>query len=200
MGTFLWIYVFLLFFSFSVICQVSDKKQTENNMLQKCSANSDSLYNRKKVIKSLAKILSKSIPERKRTYGTGYGITESENSPAGFFIYDLTDTSNRDITSTGCIEFRENHIYHFAPFDYAFSLSHIVILENGNLKVFKSINCKDRGDKLEDVIAYLNKKLANDKNKDEILERVENYKQYGKYFKMDNYSTLVCREISNNEN
>ena len=72
-------------------------------------------------------------------------------------------------------------------------------MENGKLKIFKSINCKDRGDKLEEVIAYLNQKLANDKNKDEILERVKNYKKYGKYFKMDNYSTLVCQAVGENK-
>lgn len=189
MNRFLWIGVFILGFSFAANGQVKNE----------CLANSDQLYHRKKVIKQLAKILNKSIPERKDVYKTGYDITEDDKSPAGFFIYDLTDTANKDITSTGCIEFTENHVYHFAPFDYAFSLSHLVILENGNLKVFRSINCKDRGDKIEEVIAYLNQKLANDKNKDEILERVKDYKKYGKYFKMDNYSTLVCQAVGENK-
>jgi len=181
MNRLLWISVFISALTFTSSGQVKNE----------CSANSDKLYDRKKVIKQLGKILSKSIPEN--VWGK-YGVTESGNSPAGFFIYDLTDTSNKAINSTDCIEFKDNHIYHFAPFDYAFSLSHIVILENGKLKIFKSMNCKDRGDRLEDVIAYLNQKLANDKNKDEILGRVKNYKKYGKYFKTDNYSTLVCQE------
>jgi hypothetical protein len=173
--------MFLLAFTFTSSGQVKNE----------CPANSEMLYDRTKVIKQLGKILNKSIPENR--WGR-YGVTESGNSPSGFFIHDLTDISNKDLNSTGCIEFKEGHIYHFAPFDYAFSLSHIVRLENGNLKVFKAINCKDRGDSLEDAIAYLNLKLANDKNKDQILERVRTYKKYGKYFKMDNYSTLVCQE------
>jgi hypothetical protein len=41
--------------------------------------------------------------------------------------------------------------------------------------------------------------MANNKNKDEIIERLKNYKKYGKYFKMDNYSTLVCQEVSEKE-
>lgn len=167
---------------------------TSNGQVKnKCDANSDKLYDRKKVIKQLAEILNKSIPEN--VWGK-YGVSKSGDSPSGFFIHDLTDTSNKSYSSTSCIEFKNYHVYHFAPFDYAFSLSHIVILEDGRLKVFKSINCKDRGDKLEDVIAYLSQKLANDKNKDEILERVKNYRKYGKYFKMDNYSTLICQEVS----
>jgi len=185
--------VIALVFSLTVFCQVYDKENAENSTRQKCFTNSDSLYNRAEVIKHLARILNKSIPERKKTYGTGYGITESGNSPAGFFIHDLTDIANKDITSTGCIEFKQNHIYHFAPFDYAFSLSHILILEKETLKVFKSINCKNRGDRIEDVLDYLNQKLNNDKNKVEILERVKNYRQYSKFFKMDGHSTLVCQ-------
>lgn len=181
MSKLLWIGVFILGFVFTSSGQVKNE----------CSVNSDKLYGRKKLIKKLGKILNKSIPEN--VWGK-YGIADNGNTPAGFFIYDLTDTSNKAINSTDCIEFKDNHIYHFAPFDYAFSLSHIVILENGKLKVFKSINCEDRGDKLDDVIAYLNQKLGNDKNKNEILERVKNYKKYGKYFKMDNYSTLVCQK------
>lgn len=156
-----------------------------------CSVNSDKLYNRKKIIKTLGEILNKSIPEN--VWGK-YGIAENGDSPAGFFIYDLTDPSNKVINSTECIEFKNNHMYHFAPFDYAFSLSHIVILENGKLKLFKSVNCKDRGDRLEDVIAYINQRLVNDKNKAEILERVKNYRKYGKYFNMDNFSSLICQE------
>lgn len=186
MKKFLWTIAIIVSFAFTSNGQVKNE----------CSANSDNLYDRKKTIKQFGKVLNKSIPEN--VWGK-YGATENGNSPTGFFIYDLTDISNKDITSTGCIEFKENHVYHFAPFDNAFSLSHIAILENGKLKIFKSINCKDRGDRLDGVIAYLNQKLANDKHKDEILERVKNYKKYGKYFKMDNYSALVCQEASENK-
>jgi hypothetical protein len=138
-----------------------------------CPANSDKLYDRKRIIKQLGKILNKSIPEN---CWRKYGFTESGNSPTGFFIYDLTDTSNKAINSTDCIEFKKNHVYHFAPFDYIFSLSHIAILENGKLKIFKSVNCKDTDDRLKDVVAYLDQRLVNDKNKDEILERVKTTK------------------------
>lgn len=182
MKTFFGITIFLLWFSSATTGQTKEE----------CLVNSDKLYDRKRMIKQLGKALNKSVPEN--VWGK-YGVTDNGNSPAGFFIFDLTDPSNKDITSTGCIEFKRDHIYHFAPFDFAFSLSHIAVLENGKVKIFKSINCQDRGDKLEEVIAYLNQKLANDKNKDEILERVKNYKKYGKYFKMDNYSTLVCQAV-----
>jgi len=163
-----------------------------SGQVKECSANADKLYDRKKTIKQLGKILNKSIPENR--WGK-YGVTDDGNRPAGFIIHDLTDITNRGYPST-CIEFKEGHIYHFVPWDYTFSLSHLAVLENGKLKIFKSINCKDRGDRLEDVIAYVNQKLANDRNKDEILERVKNYRKYGKYFKMDNYSTLVCQAVS----
>jgi hypothetical protein len=157
-----------------------------------CSRNNDELYNRAKIIKQLARILSKSIPERKLLYGTNFDISDDNRSPAGFFIYDLTDTTDKDISSSGCIEFKEGHVYHFAPFDANISLSHILYLEKGGLKVFKSVNCDNRGDRLTAVISFLSKKLPMDKDKEAILGRVKNYKQFGKYYSMDNYSAPIC--------
>jgi hypothetical protein len=182
MSRLFWICTMLLAFAFTSSGQVKSE----------CSANNDKRYDRKKIIKDLGRILNKSIPEN---LWEKYGVTEDGNRPSGFIIHDLTDTTNKGYPST-CVEFREGHVYHFVPWDYAFSLSHLVILENGKLKIFRSINCKDRGDTIEDVLAYLNQKLTNDTNKDDILERVRNYRKYGKYFKFDNYSTLVCQEVS----
>ena len=73
-----------------------------------------------------------------------------------------------------------------------YSFSHIGILEDGSLKVFKSINCKGRADSLEDVLAYLIEKLKDDKNKQEIISRVKNYRKYGLYTTVDT-PTLECK-------
>jgi hypothetical protein len=79
----------------------------------------------------------------------------------------------------------------------SYSFSHIIILEGGNLKVFRSINCRDRGDKLEGVIEYVTLKLAGDENKHEIIDRVINYRKYGRYVRMDNFSRLACEPAVN---
>ena len=154
----------------------------QKDIISACSENSDKLYNRQKVLEKLADILNESVPEFVKVGNPRFAVKNERGNL--FFVYDLTDPSNKS-SLTACIDFKNNHIYHFAPLEYNFSFSHILILEDGKLKVFKSINCLDRGDKLEDVISYLNQKLKNETDKDEIIERVKNFRKYGKYFHLD---------------
>lgn len=79
----------------------------------------------------------------------------------------------------------------YAPGDAHYSLSHIVIFEDGRLKVFRSINCPVRGDKLEDVINYVRGRLAQDKNRERIIRRLRNYKKYGFYGSLD-HAAFIC--------
>jgi hypothetical protein len=184
------------------IDQIKEDKQGDvqctykKNVVRRCPENSDALYDRKQVLKQLAKILNRSVPEYRHVSSRGFYVGDERGGK--FFVHDLTDPSNKDTSLKDCIDFKNHHIYHFAPIAHHFSLSHIVILEDGKLKVFRSINCKDRGDKLEDVIGYLNQKLMNDKDKDEILDRVRNYRKYGIYVKIDD-SSLVCEEVGSSE-
>lgn len=116
--------------------------------------------------------------------------------PAGFSINDLTDPSNTGTPLGECIEFRNTHVYHFALIFAPYSFSHVVILENGKLKVFKAINCKT-GDRLEDLITYLNQELKDKKDRDEIINRVRDYRRYGMYVATDD-SSLRCEELEKN--
>jgi len=156
-----------------------------------CSENSDKLYDREKILNQLINILEISVPEYSPK-SPGLYITDFGEA-GGFFVYDLVDISNNDIPSTrNCINFIDNHIYHFAPTQDQYSASHILILENGNLKVFKSINCSDSEDQLDNVISYLELKLKDDKDKGEILIRVKNYRKYGSYIPSD-YPVCFCK-------
>lgn len=156
----------------------------------KCSENSDSLYNRQKILEQLAEILNISV------FGTEKGdfVFEVKNErPSRFTVYDLTQPPNRGTSLSKCINFLNNHIYHFSPIQKRYSFSHIVVLEDGNLKVFRSINCQGKGDSLKDVISYLKEKLEEDKSKDEILNRVKNYRKYGTYTTVDT-PNLECEK------
>lgn len=168
-----------------------NKKLSGQNMTEKCSPNPDNLYNRQQVLEQLAKILTISIPEYQQFDSSGFYV-ENERGK-NFFVQDLTDTSNKQ-TLQSCVNFINNHVYHFAPIYLPYSFSHILILEDGNLKIFKSINCVGRGDALEDVINYLNQKLKNDRNKEEVISRVKNYRRYGIYFTIDD-DVLRCQGI-----
>ena len=170
---------------------VSQKKES----ISTCSKNSDKLYNRQKVLEQLAGILNESVSAYAKIFKQGFAVENERGN--SFFIYDLTESSNSSDSRVKCIDFRNNHIYHFAPYRISFSYSHILILEDGKLKVFKSINCWNKGDKLEDVISYVSKKLENNTDKDEIIERVKNYRKYGRYFYEDE-PPMSCKGYETN--
>lgn len=195
---------FLLILSVSEFSQVNKtddpndlNKSSNQNKFPRCPVNSDSLYNRQSILEQLADILNTSIPEYKKANEVEFKAKNERGNL--FFVHDLTDPSNKSSLTTVCIDFKDNHVYHFAPLNYDFSYSHIVILENGNLKVFKSINCPLSKDKVEDVIKYLEQKLENDKDKNKIIERVRDYRKYGTYYSSD-LPLLKCGTSEDNEN
>jgi hypothetical protein len=166
-------------------------EQASTACLQECPANPDGRYSRHSILEQLARMLNDSIPEYKSIYSAGFYV--DDEGAATFDAYDLVDVTNIESVRAGrhCIKFINNHVYHVYPADYGFSFSHIAILEDGNLKVFKSINCKGRGDTLDDVIAYLKQKGVYDR---EILERVRRYREYGVYTRTDDYTRVRCEE------
>lgn len=160
--------------------------------------NSDKLYDRWKVLNQLSDVLRNSVSEKVKEQLSWRFLTE-ESRASGFFVYDLTEPSNKQTSLLERVEFKNNHIYHFAFIDAPFSFSNIAVLEDGKLKIFKAINCKGKGDSLEDVISYLTEKLKKDKNKDKIIKRVKNYRSYGIYTSFNGLSTPQCEEVIKTE-
>ena len=161
------------------------------NTIKRCNENPDSLYDRRNILEKMADILNNSASGFKVYERRGFYVNDDDR-PRSFFVYDLTDLSNQG-TSLSCVDFKDNHIYHFAAHYIPFSFSNIAILENGNLRVFESINCDNSKDKLEDVIAYLNKKFENDPNREEIIDRVKSYRKYGSFGTVDD-TYIRCKE------
>jgi hypothetical protein len=153
-----------------------------------CLENSDSIYNRIFILNDLAKVLNKSVPKFKKRYDP-LGFYVENGKPKNFFIFDLTDTLNKSFPSENDIEFKENHIYHFAPLRYEYSFSHLVILKNGRLKIFRSINCEKKGDKLQMVLDYLKEIGIND---EKTMENILNYRKFGIYLEIDPQSIILC--------
>ena len=146
---------------------------------------------RSRVLDDLADILNKSIPEY--SAGGNRGFYSDDERGIGFFVVDLMNPSNKDLTMDDCVDFINGHVYHVAPSDSHYSLSHIVILEEGKLKVFRSVNCPSRGDRLEDAINYITAKLSQDKQRDEIIVRVRNYRRYGFYGSL-HHAVSICKD------
>ena len=165
--------------------------KTAQNTWKKCKPNPDPLYVRSRVLDDLAAILNESIPEY--SVGVDKGFESLNERGMGFFVVDLTNPANKYVMTQECIDFINGHVYHVAPGDAYYSLSHIVILEEGKLKTFRSVNCPSRGDRIEDVIEYVSAKLSHDKQRDEIIDRVRNYRKYGSYGRL-HHAISICND------
>jgi|GEM_PF-1843183 len=149
-----------------------------------CSANSDAHYNRKTMLVELAQILNKSYPSWKKEDPEHLGFHVENESPAHFFVIDLTEPSNRSTPTKGCVRFVDKHIYHFASVFFSDSLSHIALLENGDMKIFRAINCKNSGDNIDEVVKYVRERLKISE-KDKRIKRLKEYRKYGDYIIAD---------------
>jgi hypothetical protein len=168
--------------------------------LPPCLVNPDKLYNRTDVLKKFVEVLKGTIPEQyKNSSYANFSVREQRARV--FFVQDLTDVSNvqmvKSLTGANCINFIDKHVYHFAAYWIPFSFNHIVFLDNGELKFFRAINCPQQGDKLEDVISLLNLKLKKGKTTDEVIFRVKNHREYGRYITIDD-TDIRCQEIPKN--
>jgi len=177
------------------VCQPAQKAQLGNtgmtSQTEKCPANPDCLYDRKRILERLANVLNASAPGFRKYEDTGFYV--EHDRPQHFFVFDLTDPSNKSTPSSGCINFLNNHVYHFAARYIPFSLSHVALLEAGRVKIFKAINCENSKDSLEGVIKYVEGRL-NLNDKDEIIKRVKDYRKYGEYFTVDD-SVIRCGQL-----
>lgn len=149
----------------------------------KCPNISYDPYDAGKTIRSLAEILNKRMPSFREYEPQGFG--EKEGRPIRFFIFDLVDTSNKTTSPSDCIRFEEGHIYHVAPVYLPYSLSYIVFLEKGELKIFDAINCPDSKYNIEDVVDYFQQKKSDTKDAKKIVDRLKRYRDFGVYFTMD---------------
>lgn len=180
-------FVNLLFINISLAQSDAETKVLRNTVSEKCPANSDDLYNRKTVLKKFAEILNKSIPKYRERYS---GFYIKDEKPGDFFVYDMTDPLNKTSEPNrtevfNCVNFVDKHIYHFTSYKDSYSASHIAILENGKIKIFKSINCPNSKDKLDDVTIYIDRMLKDSQIKEQIIDRVKDYRKYGIYYSSD---------------
>ena len=149
----------------------------------------DSVYNKEKILRVFIETIKKSDSL------FDYRITE-KNELVGFFVYDLIDTfnfQNADMfeDNHNHVYFKDNHVYHFASAFFEESTSNIAFFENGEVKIFESINCKKSKFNLDSVIAFLSPRI--NKGKNEFLESIIKYRKFGKYFAHDNYGLkLKC--------
>lgn len=164
------------------------------NFDKKVPENADKRFHRGKILSEFSKVIRDSVSENAEgQFSWWFPVEESRAN--GFFVYDLTDPENKQTSLLERVEFRQDHVYHFALIDAPFSFSNIAIIEDGGLKIFRAINCEKKGDSVDDVIAYLKQKFENDRNRDEIIRRVKDYRKYGVYSPADGISEPQCKDF-----
>lgn len=171
----------------------TDEHRLACNTGERIPENADKLYPRWKTLEQFSAVLKSTMSEKIRTQYSPFFIDEARAS--GFFIFDLTEPSNKQTSLLERVEFKNNHVYHFAYIDLPFSFSNIAVLENGKMKFFKSINCGGKGDSLEAVINYINERMKNDATKDEVIQRIKDYRKYGVYASYNGSSTPQCEDV-----
>jgi hypothetical protein len=176
-----------------------DDNRVSCNYDKEIPENSDRLYDRWQVLNQFSDVLKSSVSEKvKEQFSWRFFIEESRAN--GFFVYDLTEPTNKQTSLLERVEFKNNHVYHFAFIDLPFSFSNIAFLEDGKLKIFKSINCAGKGESLKDIISYLNEKLKTDNKKNETIMRVKNYRSYGVYASFNGLTMPQCEEVIKTKN
>lgn len=169
--------------------QQKEKIQIQSRIQQRCSKNSDSQFDRDMILKRFSSALNKSVS----TYiddPLRHGFYSKEGRPTFFFVHDFVDTLNHSYSHEKCIDFIENHVYHFAASSYKFSLSNIAVLEKGGIKIFEAINCPG-GNKIEDIQAYIQNMSIDSTTKQTILNRIINYRKYSKFIATDPQAVVL---------
>lgn len=184
-------YFIMSLFMMSCSSTKSQGKPGDNKISNCCSDTLiDGKYNRKKVFIEFANTLNLLIPE----WGIekkGFYVNE-KCQLIGSFIWDITDTLNKETTLNECIALREGHVYHFSPMRKTYSYSNIAILNNGQVRIFKAINCPEKGDKIEDVIQYIKDSVSSIPDQSELLNRLKDYRKYGVYLRVDEQTEFKC--------
>ncbi len=120
----------------------------------------------------------------------GYGL----GGQGFYFIWDLTDPSNKLTAPGACISFKEGHFYHFSRSYYAASFSHIARLRGGEIEFVDSVNCPSG----QAGYVKLLETVANDKSVSrKVLKRLKQYRKFGIYSRTD-FETVACRRHSYN--
>lgn len=152
------------------------------------------VFDRDVVLNKFNEVLNESAPEYGQIVDGGFHSTD-EGVPIGYSVYDLSDVSNVGKVLPNDrregIKFIEGHFYHFSASILSMSYSHIAYLGNKDIMIFKSINCKDKGHLIEEVIDFAESKISKTEKRETILLNLRNYRSFGRYTVEDNYGMKI---------
>ena len=131
------------------------------------------------LLKETASLLKKAIPNQEK-YGMKSFYIDCENIKVyGFNIHDMLDTTNYMQYNKGKFKMIPNHLYHVYSWQYEFSISNLMYLdEKGKLTFFEAVSCSDRGNSLKDVEDFINTTVTSEKERDELLKILPLYRKF----------------------
>lgn len=173
----------------------TDGYRARCNSDKRIPANIDEQYDRPAILFRMGEFLMGILSPKQRDTVTWY--LQEEGRGVGFFVWDLTEPSNKQTSLLERIEFKEGHVYHFGFIDTALSYSNIAVLTRGTVKFFRTINCSEKGDDISEVERFLEKELKLGEKKDlGTLSRLKEYRNYGMYINRAIASSPDCQELN----
>jgi len=177
---------------------IKTSKQNSNNITkldsiqtQSCLPNRDTMYNRRIILNRIALTLTESIPEyTEKVDSSGFYVSKDERTP-NFTVKDLTDSLNVG-WNFECIDFINKHTYIVFPRPSAWNFIHVFYLQDGNLIYFRSINCDDRGDSLEDATNFLKREIKDSRSRKRITKRISQLCKHSREYLSSIYMRLEC--------
>ena len=164
---------------FAILILCSCKSDDVNSYLLKDSFEDN--------LRQISNTLNEDIPDYwyKVSIEKGFNLNVKKNGIVGLNIYDLNTGMPNNMN------FSNNHVYHISPINFEKSYSYILCVVDNKIHIFKSINCPEKGNNFDDVTSFINsnslKKLS-----PEVMDRLNNYRNYGEYLKVDTMTTLNC--------
>lgn len=152
---------------------LSCSASTVNTNQSKCLIDSSSA-------EKIIEFLKRAVPEYKIKTNEDFMFDKAHCFIKRVAFHDLTNTAViNTFSDRNRFRFENNHIYHFYIVDAQLAFSHILYIDkDGLFTFFETINCKNRGNTLPEVTEFLLNELAANPQKDEIVERVRNYRRY----------------------
>lgn len=157
----------------------------EEYYLNECHINSDPMYSHSDVVNELVESLNHVIPDHKEKEGFDLALDKENCRLVGFWVYDMTDTSNHAPFETANIDFVDKHVYHYYIAYPPNSYSNIAVLLNGKVEVFEKVNCENVGATVEDVKLYVSQIIEDPNERELMMGRIDNYRQFGSYGNID---------------
>jgi len=149
----------------------------------------NSLYNKDSILVLMASIMKEQVNRVKPNDNFEHGISEDGKS-YGFFIYDIIDTTN--YSKDGSVDFINKHIYHFSSINYRYHFSNICYLNNGEIILFKSLNCDNYGNNIQEVKNYFLQDSLYSKQY-HVLLRLDQLDRFSIFFKRSKLTGVKCK-------